>query len=46
MYSVILEQAIMDAINIGRNGRGCIVTFAAGNESPAIDYPATLIIGY
>jgi subtilisin family serine protease len=38
MHSVILESAILDAINNGREGKGCIVTFSAGNKSPVMDY--------
>lgn len=39
MHSAILEQAIIDAMTIGRNGLGCVVTFAAGNYSGVMDYP-------
>jgi len=39
MHSAILEQAIMDAMTKGRNGLGCVVTFAAGNNSGIMDYP-------
>lgn len=41
LHSSILENSIVNAINQGRNGKGCIVVFAAGNFSPAIDYPAS-----
>ncbi len=39
MHSTILEQAITDAMTKGRNGLGCVVTFAAGNYSGVMDYP-------
>lgn len=39
MHSAILEQAIIDAMTKGRNGLGCVVTFAAGNYSGVMDYP-------
>ncbi|MFZ4739539.1 MAG: S8 family peptidase [Bacteroidales bacterium] len=44
LHSAILENAINDAITLGRNGKGCIVVFAAGNygnSGPYIDYPAS-----
>lgn len=40
IHSTILENAISNALTSGRNGLGCIVTFASGNTAPAIDYPA------
>lgn len=39
MHSALLENAIDNALTQGRNGKGCIVTFASGNKSPSIDYP-------
>ena len=39
MHSAILEQAIIDAMTKGRDGLGCVVTFAAGNYSGVMDYP-------
>ena len=37
----ILDEAINKALTLGREGRGCIVTFATGNDSiPSISYPA------
>lgn len=39
MHSTILEQAITDAMTKGRNGLGCVVTFAAGNSPGVMDYP-------
>lgn len=41
LQSAILEQAIVNAMTKGRNGLGCVVTFAAGNRSPKMDYPGT-----
>lgn len=41
LQSAMLENAITDAINSGRGGLGTVVVFAAGNHSPAIDYPAS-----
>lgn len=52
IYDAILEDAIMHAINNGRNGKGCVVVFSAGNAYksdgryvvPAyIDYPGCII---
>lgn len=40
LHSELLEEAIDNALDNGRNGMGTIVVFAAGNKSPAIDYPA------
>jgi hypothetical protein len=40
LHSVLLEDAINNAINKGRNGLGTIMVFAAGNYSTVIDYPA------
>lgn len=39
LHSTILEEAIVNAMTQGRNGLGCVVTFAAGNKSPKMDYP-------
>ena len=44
LYSALLENAIVNALTNGRNGRGAIVVFAAGNygtNGPVMDYPAT-----
>ncbi len=35
-----LSNAIMNAIRNGRNGLGCVVVFATGNEGCPISYPA------
>ena len=37
-HSTILENAILNAITLGRNGKGSIVIFASGNLG-GIDYP-------
>lgn len=39
LHSAILEEAIVNAMTKGRNGLGSVVTFAAGNKSPVMDYP-------
>jgi subtilisin family serine protease len=41
LHSSILENAITAALTQGRNGKGCVVAFAAGNHAPAMDYPAS-----
>ena len=42
LHSVVLEDAICTAITSGRNGKGCVVLFAAGNTSRnGVDYPAS-----
>ena len=41
LHSTLLETAISDALFQGRNGKGCVVVFAAGNyNSSQLDYPA------
>ncbi len=43
MHSAILEDALINALYNGRNGKGCIVVFASGNQAEnglPIDYPA------
>ncbi len=36
-----IEEAIQDAFKYGRNGKGCIITFAVGNDSTnQISFPA------
>jgi len=39
-HSSILEAAITSAMNLGRNGKGTLVVFSAGNTGVAVDYPA------
>lgn len=41
--SQALEDAIADAITLGRNGKGTVVVFATGNEDGALRYPASQI---
>ena len=41
LYSSVLNNAIVNAMSQGRNGKGSVVVFAAGNAAPAMDYPAT-----
>src|SRR5690606_10557439 len=41
--STILENAIMNAMTLGRNGKGTVVIFATGNENGALRYPASQI---
>lgn len=39
--SAQIDGAIQAAVNNGRNGRGCVVLFATGNENRNISYPST-----
>ena len=39
MHSELLEDALDNAIANGRNGKGCVVVFASGNQAPTMDYP-------
>lgn len=42
--SSILEDAIKEALRKGRNGKGCVVVFSAGNENASqVGYPASSI---
>lgn len=51
LHSSTLESAIHDALTIGRNGKGCVVVFAAGEintntlDYPAYVYPEILTVG-
>ncbi|MGI8893422.1 MAG: S8 family serine peptidase [Bacteroidia bacterium] len=36
----IITDAINDALNLGRNGLGCVVVFATGNSNGGVIYPA------
>ena len=38
----LLTGAIQNATTLGRNGKGCVVLFAAGNEGSSVFYPASL----
>lgn len=41
LHSALLESSISDALTLGRNGKGSVVIFAAGNQaSNNLDYPA------
>lgn len=40
LHSQLLENAITNSLTNGRNGRGTVLVFASGNNSPVIDYPA------
>jgi hypothetical protein len=39
--STQINTAIQNAVNNGRDGRGCVVLFAAGNNNASINYPAS-----
>lgn len=39
MYTVI-DDAIDNALNNGRNGKGCVILFATGNNNGSVEYPA------
>lgn len=44
LYSTILENAILNAMTLGRGNKGTLVVFASGNfgvNAPIMDYPAT-----
>ncbi len=36
----IIDDAINNALTQGRNGLGCVVLFAAGNQNSTVEYPA------
>lgn len=38
-----MTDAIQNAITNGRNGEGCVVVFASGNDNSTINYPANAI---
>lgn len=38
--SQMLSDAIDNALQLGRNGKGCIVVFSSGNSYSSIDFPA------
>lgn len=43
LHSALLEEAISDALQFGRNGLGTVMVFASGNfgvNTPRMDYPA------
>jgi len=39
LHSTILENAIVDAMTQGRDGKGAVVVFASGNFGSTMDYP-------
>lgn len=38
--SNLISDAILNAINNGRNGKGCIVVFSTSNNNSSVSYPA------
>lgn len=40
--SSAITNAINNAVNFGRNGKGCLVLFSSGNHNTDVAYPATL----
>lgn len=38
LHSTILENALLNALNYGRNGLGCVLAFGSGNHT-VIEYP-------
>jgi thermitase len=40
--STHITDAIREAKKIGRNGKGCVVCFAAGNDNSKVSYPGSL----
>lgn len=39
--SSTIDAAINSAVTYGRNGKGCVVLFAAGNRNSSVQYPAS-----
>lgn len=39
--SSLIDNAIANAVTLGRGGRGCVVVFSTGNSNSAVAYPAT-----
>ncbi|MDC9721850.1 MAG: S8 family serine peptidase, partial [Urechidicola sp.] len=39
--NIDIENAIQYAVTSGRNGNGCVVVFAAGNQGGCVEYPAS-----
>lgn len=39
-YHAAIDEAIYDAFCYGRQGKGCIIVFSAGNSSSSVSYPA------
>lgn len=40
LSSSLIDDAISNALTNGRNGLGCVVVFATGNDNGAVQYPA------
>lgn len=40
--SMHITEAIREAKKLGRNGKGCVVCFAAGNDNRQVSYPGNL----
>ena len=38
--SDIIHNAIIEAKNNGRDGKGCVIVFASGNNNGPVSYPA------
>ncbi|MCD8179385.1 MAG: S8 family serine peptidase [Tannerellaceae bacterium] len=38
----LLDDAILNTVTNGRNGKGCVVVFASGNDNSEVSYPAKL----
>lgn len=41
LTSMLIDDAITDALTLGRDGLGCVVVFAAGNSNGPVIYPAS-----
>lgn len=41
----IIDEAILNALNRGRRGKGCVVVFSAGNDGGRVWYPANQFSG-
>ncbi len=37
-----IESAIVEAVSLGRGGKGCVVVLPSGNENRQLDFPANL----
>lgn len=41
LASQLIDDAISNAVTLGRGGRGTVVVFAAGNDNSSLTYPST-----
>lgn len=41
----IIDEALVNALSLGRNGKGCVIVCSAGNSGTAVQYPANLYPG-